>query len=445
MLKVGLISLGCAKNSVDAEVILGLLKQAGFSLTDSERDADILIVNTCGFISSAKEESINAILDAAQYKKTASCKALIVTGCLAQRYKDELLAEIPEIDGLIGTGEIPRIVSVVNQAIEGLKPAHVDVPTFIYDHDMPRVISTPRYSAYLKVAEGCNNRCTYCAIPEIRGNYRSRSIESVVAEAKRLGLEGVRELNLIAQDTTRYGLDLYGEYKLGTLLKEINEIDEISWLRILYAYPTHFTDELIEIMAKYDKICKYIDLPLQHADDKILREMNRRGTKYDILKLIEKLRKNIPDIALRTSFIVGFPGETSEDFENLVEFVQTVKFDKMGVFTYSPEEGTGAFEMHGQIPEELKEERRDRLMQIQQAISLEANKSKIGKIIKVLIEGKAEKEQELFVGRTEADAPEVDGIIYVGGRELSPGDIVPVKVTHAYEYDLIGEVINESS
>lgn len=446
MLKVGLISLGCAKNSVDSEVIMGLLEQEGYVLTNNENEADILIVNTCGFISSAKEESVNAILDAAEYKKKGSCKVLVAAGCLAQRYKDDLLKEIPEIDGLIGTGEIPRIADVVKKALSGGKEAHVSTPTFIYDHEMPRVISTPQYSAYLKIAEGCNNRCSYCAIPIIRGEYRSRSMESVIAEAARLASGGVREINLIAQDTTRYGHDLYGSYKLDSLLTELAKIDEISWIRVLYAYPTHFTDSLIEVMAKYDKICKYLDLPLQHADNNILKEMNRQGSLDHITQLINKLRISIPGLALRTSFIVGFPGETEQSFENLVEFVKTVRFDRLGVFTYSPEEGTPAFDMPGQIPDELKEERRDRLMKIQQDISLDINKNKVEKILDVLIEGKDQREQELYIGRTQADAPEVDGNIFVRGKEnMAPGDIVPVKVTHAYEYDLIGEVINESS
>ncbi len=445
MLKVGVISLGCAKNSVDSEVIMGLLKQDGYQITEHEEQADVLIINTCGFINSAKEESVNAILDAAQYKKKGSCKALVVAGCLSQRYKDELLAEIPEIDGLIGTGEIPRIVNVVREAVSGERPAHVNTPDFIYDHEMPRVLSTPGYTAYVKVADGCDNRCSYCAIPGIRGGYRSRTLESVTREVSLLTAGGVREINLIAQDTTRYGFDLYGEYKLDRLLKNLVEIDHLTWIRVLYAYPTHFTDNLIEIMARSEKICKYLDIPLQHSDDKILKAMNRRGSKYDILKLIEKLRSGIPDLSIRTSFIVGFPGETEESFQDLVQFVKTVRFDRMGVFTYSPEEGTTAAEFPGQVPDEVKEERRDTLMKIQQEISLEINKSKIEKNLDVLIEGKDPKEKELYVGRSEFDAPDVDGSVFVRGKGLRPGDIIPVKITHAYEYDLIGEVINESS
>lgn len=316
-------------------------------------------------------------------------------------------------------------------------------PSFIYNHNMPRELLTPPYTAYIKVAEGCNNRCAYCAIPQIRGEYRSRKMESIMAEARALAEKGVREVNLIAQDTTRYGLDIYGEYKLDELLKGISEIDGIEWIRILYAYPTHFTDSLIEVIASNDKICKYLDIPLQHADDHILRKMNRQGSSKDVLRLIEKLRQNIPGLALRTSLIVGFPGETEKEYQTLVDFVKKVCFDHMGVFVFSPEEGTPAAEMPGQVSDEIKEYRKDRLMKIQQELSYARNIGKIGEIISVLIEGKVETEAELYEGRTEYDAPEVDGVVSVRGINLKPGDIVPVRITHAYEYDLIGEVINE--
>lgn len=443
MLKAAIISLGCAKNLVDSEVITGMLKDAGYQISNQEAEADILVVNTCGFINSAKEESVNAILDAAKYKEEGNCKALVVTGCLAQRYKEDLLSEIPEIDGLIGTGEIPRIVSVLKDSLEGNKTAYVGKPTYIYNHETPRVVSTPRYSAYLKVADGCDNRCTYCAIPEIRGDFRSRPMESIVTEAAELGKQGVRELNLIAQDTTRYGQDLYGDFKLDSLLKELVKLDDIKWLRLLYAYPTHFTDDMIQAIAENDKICKYIDLPLQHADDEILMNMNRRGSQQDIRTLIEKLRNRIPGLAIRTSFIVGFPGETEEKFQQLVEFVKQVKFDRLGVFAYSPEEGTPAVDMPDQVPEEVKEKRVDTLMKIQQDISYEKNKNKIGQIVEVLVEGKNDTGEEVYIGRTGADAPEVDGKIILKGRELAPGDFVKAKITHAYEYDLIGEVMDE--
>ena len=441
MQKIKVVSLGCAKNLVDSEVMTGLLRESGYEIVTGEKNADILLVNTCGFIDAAKEESVNAIMEAASYKKKGKCRALVVTGCLAQRYKDELLAEIPEIDGLIGTGEIPHIAKVVGEAFKGKRPVRVATPTFIYDHELPRDLATPAYSAYIKVAEGCNNRCAYCVIPAIRGDYRSRPMESIEAEARRLASQGVREVNLIAQDTTRYGLDLYGEYKLDKLLNRLAGVDGLAWLRVLYAYPTHFTDSLIETLASQEKICRYLDIPLQHADDKILQAMNRQGSSQDILRLIDKLRKNILGLTLRTSFIVGFPGETEQQFQNLVDFVKTVRFDRVGVFTYSLEEGTAAADLPGQVPDEVKEARKDFLLNIQQDISLAKNKEKIGQTVSALIEGKESSSPEVYFGRTPADAPEVDGTVLVSGQGLSAGDIVSVKITHAYEYDLIGEVI----
>lgn len=441
MLKIKVVSLGCAKNLVDSEVMTGLLRESGYEIVTGEKTADVLLVNTCGFIDAAKEESVSAIMEAVSFKQMGKCRALVVTGCLAQRYKDELLAEIPEIDGLIGTGEVPHIARVVKDVLAGQKPVRVSPPTFIYDHQLPRDLATPAYSAYIKVAEGCNNRCAYCAIPAIRGDYRSRPLESIEAEASRLATQGVREVNLIAQDTTRYGLDLYGEYKLDKLLQSLVTVPDLEWLRVLYAYPTHFTDSLIEVLASHEKICRYLDVPLQHADNAILRAMNRPGSNDDILRLIEKLRQNIPGLTLRTSFIVGFPGETDQQFQNLADFVKTVRFDRVGVFTYSPEDGTAAVDLPGQVPDELKEARKDYLINIQQDISLAKNKQKIGQIISVLIEGKDEDGPEVYYGRSQADAPEVDGTVQVNGKGLSAGDIVSVKVTHAYEYDLIGEVI----
>lgn len=440
MHRVKILSLGCAKNLVDSEVMTGMLQEAGYVLCRDTEDANVLIVNTCGFIADAREESVNTILEAAGYKNGGNCRALIVTGCLAQKYKDEILREIPEIDGLIGTGEIPRIAEAVTAAINGDRPAYIKTPTFIYSHEMPRILQTPAYSAYVKIAEGCSNRCTYCAIPEIRGEFRSRKTESILSEAVGLVKTGVREINLIAQDTTRYGLDIYGHHRLDELLQDLAAVQGLAWIRVLYAYPTHFTDRLIEVMAGNDKICRYLDIPLQHADDQILRAMNRRGKTRDILELIEKLRQRIPGLVLRTSFIVGFPGETEEAFQRLVDFVKTVRFDKVGVFTYSPEEGTPAVKMGGQIPDELKEERKDRLMEVQQVISLAINRDKIGRTVQAIIEREDETGQGRYIGRTQTDAPEVDGNIFVQGTALYPGQIVPVKVTHAYEYDLIGEV-----
>jgi len=441
LLKVKITSLGCAKNLVDAEVMAGLLRDSGYTITTAGDEADVLVINTCGFIDAAKEESINAILAATEQKNTGRSRVLVVTGCLAQRYKDDILAEIPEIDGLIGTGEIPRIASVIREALEGKRPSYVSTPSFIYDHDMPRILLTPRYSAYIKVAEGCNNRCAYCAIPGIRGVYRSRDVDSIVTEAERLAEQGVREVNLIAQDTTRYGLDIYGAYKLDELLVRLSEVQGLYWIRVLYAYPTHFTDSLIDVIAGHQKICKYLDIPLQHADDDILRAMNRQGTRSNIVRLIEKLRRKIPGLTLRTSFIVGFPGETDEKFQTLVDFVHDIQFDRMGVFTYSPEEGTPAFDMPDRVPDRVKEERRDRLMSMQQDISLVKNSARVGSIVRALIEGKEDAQTEVYIGRTEADAPEVDGSIFVSGGGLAPGDMVRARVTHAYEFDLIGELV----
>lgn len=443
-MKLAVVSLGCAKNLVDTEVMMGRLSGDGYELTGREEDAEVLVVNTCGFINAAKEESIDTILELAELKKTGKCRALVVTGCLAQKYKDDLLAEIPEIDGIMGTGELDRITDVVKAALRGEVPNSIAQPDFLYDHSMPRVQSTPYYTAFVKIAEGCDNYCSYCAIPELRGRYRSRTIESVVDEVKTLAGRGVREFNLIAQDTTRYGEDLYGSFQLAALLKELVEIPDVSWLRVLYAYPTHFTDELIEVLVTEPKICRYLDIPLQHAHDRILRQMHRQGTQFDIISLINKLRNRIPELAVRTSFIVGFPGETEEEFQTLLKFIQEMEFDRMGVFTYSQEEDTPAGAMPDQVPEEIKNERRHRLMTVQQEISLKRNRQKIGQILSVIVEGKSTENREINVGRTEFDAPDIDGNIYFTGPDLISGDVVKVKVTGAQEYDLIGEVVYES-
>ena len=441
-LKASLVSLGCAKNLVDSEVMLGILAEKGFVITGNEAEADVIIVNTCGFIGSAKEESINTILDLAKYKDEGNCKALVVTGCLGKKYKDELKEELPEVDAIIGTNEVPTIAEVVKAALEGNSTYEANESEFIYNHELPRVQTTPTYSAYVKIADGCDNCCSYCVIPEMRGKFRSRPLESIVKEVEALALRGVKEINLIAQDSTRYGEDLYGHYKLAQLLRELNSIEGITWIRILYCYPTHFNDELIETMAKTPKVCKYLDLPLQHADNDILRKMNRKGTREDIINLIHKLREFMPDITLRTSFIVGLPGETEHKFQELLEFVQDIKFDRVGVFTYSREEGTPAYNME-QVPENIKEERYHQLMSLQREISLERNRKWLGKKIKVLVEGKSADKEELCIGRTEGDAPEIDGNIYFTG-DYQPGDFVTVKVIEAYDYDLLGEVVYES-
>jgi ribosomal protein S12 methylthiotransferase len=441
--KVGTVSLGCAKNLVDTEVMLGILKEAGYDITPEASEAEVLIVNTCGFISSAKEESINTIVDLAQYKE-GKCKALIVTGCLGQKYKDELARELPEVDAIIGTGQVAEIATVVERVLEGKeRVVEVTKPDFIYDHHLPRVQSTPGYSAYVKVADGCDNCCSYCVIPELRGHYRSRPMESIVEEVKRLAAQGVKEIMLIAQDTTRYGQDIYGEYKLVELLGKLKDIQGVAWLRLLYCYPTHFSDELIEFMANNPKVCSYLDLPLQHCNDSILAQMNRRGNKAQLVGLINKLRAKMPQMVLRTSFIVGLPGETEDRFQELLDFLKEMEFDNVGVFTYSREEGTPAAEFPDQIDEETKEDRYDRAMALQLTISQNKNQGHIGKIMEVLVEGEVTEEPGMYLGRTQGQAPDIDGKVYFKGHGYQPGDFVRVKITEGFDYDLMGEVTHE--
>ena len=440
MLKVGFMSLGCNKNLVDSEIMMGLLAEAGYGIVDDETKADILVVNTCGFINEAKEESIDSILQMARYKEEGRCKWLLVAGCLAQRYKDEILQEIPEIDGIIGTGEIDRIVLAVREAMEGNKPEMVTDRNFIYDHTLPRWQSTPPYSAYVKIAEGCDNRCSYCAIPDIRGPYRSRPKESVLEEIKVLAARGVKEVNLVAQDTTRYGTDIYGKPALAELVESAANLTDIVWIRILYAYPSRVNKELIKVIRDNPKVCNYLDIPIQHIDEEIVSCMNRQGTEKEIRNLIASLRSDIPDITLRTSLIVGFPGETELQFLNLLRVVKEIRFDRLGVFAYSQEESTPAGQMGHQIEESIKILRRDIIMTEQQQISMEKNREKIGSTILVLVEGKSAENPELYQGRSAADAPEIDGSVIFTGPILNPGDMVEVRITNATEYDLIGEV-----
>jgi ribosomal protein S12 methylthiotransferase len=443
-LKAGIVSLGCAKNLVDTEVMLGILSQEGIEITNNPAEAEIIIVNTCSFINTAKEESINTILQMGQYKEHGICKALIVTGCLSQRYKDELLEELPEVDVLLGTGEWNRIAEAIRMAFAGERAAFVGNTERIYDESQPRIATTPQYSVYVKIAEGCNNCCSYCVIPSVRGKFRSRSIESVVAEVKGLAGKGVKEINLIAQDTTSYGRDLYGAPHLVELLQALIPIEGIQWIRLLYCYPTYFTDELIEIIATEPKICKYVDIPLQHADDSILRTMHRRSTQQEVIDLIDKIRNRIPEVAVRTSFIVGFPGEDEQHFQNLFEFVEKTRFDRIGVFMYSQEEGTPAAELENQVPEDVKENRYHRLMELQTQISQELNERLVGKFFTVLIEGQSEDQPDILYGRTERDAPDIDGKVYITRREgIKAGDMVSVEITDGYAYDLSGEVTDD--
>ncbi|HWJ04100.1 MAG TPA: 30S ribosomal protein S12 methylthiotransferase RimO, partial [Verrucomicrobiae bacterium] len=403
-------------------------------------EAEVIVVNTCGFIAAAKEESVNTILEMARFKETGQCRALIVTGCLAQKYREELLAELPELDAITGTGDIDKIAEIAWRALEGERVDQVNLPKYIYDHQAPRYRMTPGYSAYVKVAEGCDNRCSYCVIPEMRGAYRSRPMESILTEVRELAAAGVKEILLIAQDTTRYGQELYGEYKLPELIRSIAPIKGIEWIRLLYCYPTHFTQELIDTMANEPKVCKYLDLPLQHADNAILRAMHRRGTNAEIEDLITRLRKAMPGLALRTTFIVGFPGETEENFQTLLDFVAKMRFDRLGVFTYSQEEGTPAGAREDQIPQAVKDERQDRLMSMQSEIAAAINAQWIGKKVRVLVEGTTGDPERPYVGRTERDAPEIDGQVYFSGPETTVGSMLDVLVTGAETYDLIGEI-----
>lgn len=436
------ISLGCDKNLVDSEVMLGLLAKEGYQMVDDEQEADVIVINTCCFIHDAKEESIQTILEMAQYKEEGRLKALIVTGCLAQRYQQEILDEIPEVDAVLGTTAYTEIARAIEEALEGKGKVTTEDLNALPLTDPHRIVTTGGHYAYLKIAEGCGKHCTYCIIPKLRGDYRSVPMERLIAEAKDLAEQGVRELILVAQETTLYGKDLYGEKSLYRLLKELCRIDGIRWIRILYCYPEEIDDPLIQVIKEEKKICHYLDLPIQHASDEVLRRMGRRTSKEQLKVVIGKLREEIPDICLRTTLITGFPGETKEQHEELMEFVDEMEFDRLGVFTYSPEEDTPAAEMPDQIPEEIKEERQAELMELQQDIAFDAAENMIGKEVLVMIEGKVA-DENAYVGRTYKDAPGVDGLIFINTEEeLMSGDFAKVKVTGALEYDLIGELLS---
>ena len=435
------ISLGCDKNLVDSEVMIGLLADRGYQMTDDETRADVIVINTCCFIHDAKEESIQTILEMAEYKKTGTLKALIVTGCLAQRYQEEILEEIPEVDEVLGTTSYDKIVEAIEEALEGRGGVRIEDIDALPLPDTKRLVTTGGHFAYLKIAEGCDKHCTYCIIPKIRGNYRSVPMERLVKEARDLAEDGVKELILVAQETTIYGTDLYGEKSLHRLLRELCKIDGIRWIRILYCYPEEIDDDLIQVMKEEPKICHYLDLPIQHASTEILRRMGRRTSREDLEEIIGKLRREIPDIAIRTTLITGFPGETKEQHEELMDFVDQMEFDRLGVFTYSPEEGTPAAQMEDQIPEEVKEDRQAELMELQQEIAFDLAEDMIGREVLVMIEGKVA-DENAYVGRTYKDAPNVDGLIFVNtDEELMSGDFARVKVTGAAEYDLIGELM----
>lgn len=440
-MKILFISLGCDKNLVDTEVMLGMLASRGYEMTNEEQEADIIVINTCCFIHDAKEESIQNILEMAEYKKNGSAKALIVTGCMAERYRQEILDEIPEVDEVLGTTAYDRILDAVDAALAGQHEVMTADLDALPLPETKRLVTTGGHFAYLKIAEGCDKHCTYCIIPKIRGNFRSVPMERLLKEAQDLAEQGVKELILVAQETTLYGKDLYGEKSLPKLLRELCKISGIRWIRILYCYPEEITDELIQVMKEESKICHYLDLPIQHANDTILKRMGRRTSKQELIDIVQKLRKEIPDICLRTTLITGFPGETQEQHEEVMEFIDTLEFDRLGAFTYSPEEDTPAATFEDQIDEEVKEDRQADIMELQQEIAFDKAEDMIGREVLVMIEGKVA-DENAYVGRTYRDAPNVDGLIFINTDvELISGDFAKVKVTGALDYDLIGELI----
>lgn len=447
-MKIGVVSLGCPKNLVDSETMLGLIHEENYEITNDPSEAEIIIVNTCGFIESAKEESINTILQMAEYKKSGSCKYIIVTGCLSQRYAEELFSELPEADAIAGVEVYDEIGSIIKRVMNGerfimLERSKPDVIYTSKETFLPRILTTPSYTAYLKIAEGCDNCCSYCAIPKIRGPYRSKPMEQVLKEAKALAANGVKELIVVAQDTTRYGEDLPGgKLLLADLLKELNKIESLKWIRVMYCYPNNFTDELIETFASLDKVCKYVDLPLQHASNRLLASMNRYDTREEVETLLAKLRKRIPGIVIRTTFIVGFPGETDADFEKLKEFVEQQRFENAGVFAYSQEEGTVAGAMPNQIPDEIKHERYHELMALQAQISEEIHKDTEGQTLEVLVEGIEEDGSGLHYGRSYREAPDIDGLVFIENPgDIKPGCFVKVNILQGFTYESVGERI----
>lgn len=447
-MKIGVVSLGCPKNLVDSETMLGLIHEENYEITNDPSEAEIIIVNTCGFIESAKEESINTFLQMAEYKKSGSCKYIIVTGCLSQRYAEELFSELPEADAIAGVEVYDEICSIIKRVMNGerfimLERSKPDVIYTSKETFLPRILTTPSYTAYLKIAEGCDNCCSYCAIPKIRGPYRSKPMEQVLKEAKALADNGVKELIVVAQDTTRYGEDLPGgKLLLADLLKELNKIESLKWIRVMYCYPNNFTDELIETFASLDKVCKYVDLPLQHASNRLLASMNRYDTREEVETLLAKLRKRIPGIVIRTTFIVGFPGETDADFEELKEFVEQQRFENAGVFAYSQEEGTVAGAMPNQIPDEIKQERYHELMALQAQISEEIHKDTEGQTLEVLVEGIEEDGSGLHYGRSYREAPDIDGLVFIENPgDIKPGCFVKVNILQGFTYESVGERI----
>ena len=441
MVKIGFVSLGCAKNIVDSEVMLGYLAEADVEVTNDPGKADVIVINTCGFIDKAKEESINTILEMASYKKKGNCKRLVVAGCLVERYREQIMGQLPEIDAVIGLDQLSDIVQVCTGDLAGLHGGTGEASTYLYNHENRRVLTTPGYSAYIKIAEGCNHSCSFCVIPSIRGRFRSRQPDSVLREAEILAGQGVKELNLVAQDSTLYGHDLKIREGLSSLLRDLCCVDGIKWIRFLYAYPNSIAPALLEIMAEYSKICNYVDIPLQHVSSSVLSNMNRGGSPAAYRDLIRRIRSTVPDVAVRTTFIVGFPGETADDFRELLDFVDEMRFDHLGVFSYSDEEGSAACKHGNKVPDSLKQERLDQLMSMQAGISLENNKCKIGRSYTLLVDGVSEETDMLWEGRLSGQAPDIDGVVYINDgidESVRPGDFRTVKISEAFEYDLAG-------
>lgn len=444
-MKIGFVSLGCPKNLVDSEVMMGLSQEGGHTLTADPSEADVLIVNTCAFIDKAKEESVNTILELAEFKKTGHCKRLVVTGCLGERYRDELKEQIPEIDAVLGTGDVPDIVGAIEGTRRAMIPLRLvsgaqSLPTYLYDAQSPRVFATPRHFAYVKVAEGCDYKCSFCIIPTLRGHYRSRPVEQIVQEARALAARGIREIILISQDTTFYGRDAGEGAALPRLLRELNNVEGIDWIRLLYLYPTTITDEILDAMAECDKVCNYIDLPLQHASNDVLRRMKRPGTGQGYERLLAKIRARVPGVSLRTTFIVGFPGETEAEFEELLNFVRTVGFDHVGVFTYSHEEGTTAYDLTDDVPAAVKTKRRNKLMAEQKRIVARAQKKRLGAQVQVMVDGPSPEHELVWRGRLAGQAPDIDPVVYFTDTDtesLRPGTLLEAEIVGSREYDLV--------
>ncbi len=441
MKTVGMLSLGCPKNLVDGEVMLGRLQGAGYDLVADARQADVVVVNTCAFIDRAKQESVDAILEMAREKESGRAKRLVVTGCLSQRYDEELRREIPEIDASLGTGQVEEIVRAVSGDATSLADAGPGLPTWVYDHTTPRILSTPPWLAYVKISEGCDYTCSFCIIPTLRGKHRSRNVEDVVSEARALAARGVREIVLVAQDSTRYGLDHGIRDGLAYLLRRLGRIDGIRWIRIMYAYPATLSDPILEVIASEEKVVKYVDIPLQHASESVLKRMRRPTGKGNLLGMVERIRQRVAGVAIRTTFIVGFPGETEADFEELLAFVESGQFESVGVFTYSDEEGTGSFELPDRVPAKVKERRRQRLMSLQKRISTRRNRARVGERLEVLVEGTHDDTDLLLRGRAATQAPEIDGQVLINDGTAAPGSFVTCEVTEAHPYDLVARIV----